>query len=246
MKPASLQTKSPGALVQVAIDATSMEEGMRLADAAIRAGADWLEAGTPFIHAEGMHGIQALRTRFPDVPIVADLKTMDGGRIESVMAAQAGATHVVVMARSDDATIQAAVAAGQEHGFRVMGDDLGCADRVSAARRLEKLGCDFVIHHVGLDEREAFLARTGRRWSPLDQLREIAAAVSIPVGTVGGLSIDEAAATSEHGASIVILATPLTVAADDFSSVEPDVEAAIRTVCRRVHARGAGATPSRH
>ncbi len=43
-------------VVQVAIDATSMDEGIRLADAAIRAGVDWLEAGTPFIHAEGMHG----------------------------------------------------------------------------------------------------------------------------------------------------------------------------------------------
>ena len=48
-------------VVQVAIDATSMDEGIRLADAAIRAGVDWLEAGTPFIHAEGMHGIRTLR-----------------------------------------------------------------------------------------------------------------------------------------------------------------------------------------
>lgn len=222
-------------VVQVAIDATSMNEATRLADAAMRAGADWLEAGTPFIHAEGMHGIRALRARFPDVPIVADLKTMDGGHIESVMAAQAGATHVVVMARADESTIRAAVQAGRDHGFDVMGDDLGCPDRIAAARRLDELGCDIVIHHVGLDEREVKFARTGRRWSPLDQLRDVAAAVSVPVGAVGGMTVDEAASTPNHGASIVILATPLTVASNDFSAVEPNVEAAIRSVCRRVH-----------
>ncbi len=222
-------------VVQVAIDATSMDEGIRLADAAIRAGVDWLEAGTPFIHAEGMHGIRALRARFPNVPIVADLKTMDGGHIESTMAAQAGATHVVVMARSDDSTIRVAVQAGRDHGFQVMGDDLGCLDRISAARRLEELGCDFVIHHIGLDEREASFARTGHRWSPLDRLRDVAAAVSVPVAAVGGMTVEEAAGTPDHGASIVILATPLTVPANDFSTVEPDVEATIRSVCRRVH-----------
>lgn len=45
----------------------------------MRAGIDYLEAGTPLILAEGMHGVRALRERFPDTPIVADLKTMDGG-----------------------------------------------------------------------------------------------------------------------------------------------------------------------
>ena len=29
------------------------------------AGVDWLEAGTPLIIAEGMHGVRALRGRFP-------------------------------------------------------------------------------------------------------------------------------------------------------------------------------------
>ncbi len=48
-------------VVQVAIDVTSMEEAMSLAKSAIRAGADWLEAGTPFIQVEGMRGIRELR-----------------------------------------------------------------------------------------------------------------------------------------------------------------------------------------
>ena len=33
---------------------------------ALRAGVDWLEAGTPLIIAEGMNGVRALRERFPE------------------------------------------------------------------------------------------------------------------------------------------------------------------------------------
>jgi len=46
---------------------------------ALRAGVDWLEAGTPLIIAHGMLGVKKLRERFLKTPIVADLKTMDGG-----------------------------------------------------------------------------------------------------------------------------------------------------------------------
>ena len=45
-----------------------------------------------------------------------------------------------------------------------MGDNLGAEDKVAAARRLEDLGCDFVIHHIGYDERRG-LGR-GRQTSP--------------------------------------------------------------------------------
>ncbi len=38
---------------------------MRTADMAVRAGVDWLEAGTPLIIAEGMRGVRELRARYP-------------------------------------------------------------------------------------------------------------------------------------------------------------------------------------
>jgi len=66
-------------IVQISLDVISIPEALDTARAAIRSGVDWLEAGTPLIIAEGMNGVRALRDEFPDVPIVADLKTMDGG-----------------------------------------------------------------------------------------------------------------------------------------------------------------------
>src|SRR5277367_4909754 len=160
-------------IVQISLDLTSIPEALETARLALRAGVDWLEAGTPLIIAEGMNGVRALRAEFPGVPIVADLKTMDGGWLEAQMMAQAGATHVVVMERAHPETIKVVVKAGKDFGVEVMGDNLGAPDMVAAAKRLEDLGCDFVVHHIGYDQRRGIVASGGTCPSPLDQLREV-------------------------------------------------------------------------
>jgi 3-keto-L-gulonate-6-phosphate decarboxylase len=84
-------------VVQISLDVTTIEEALETAELAVRSGVDWLEAGTPLILAEGLRCIRELRARFPQTPIVADLKTMDGGYLEAEMMAKAGANYVVVM-----------------------------------------------------------------------------------------------------------------------------------------------------
>ena len=51
-------------VVQVSLDLTDIHEAMEMAHTAMRAGVDWLEAGTPFILAEGLHGVKALPKNF--------------------------------------------------------------------------------------------------------------------------------------------------------------------------------------
>ncbi len=224
--------------VQISLDVTSIPEALDTAGMAIRAGVDWLEAGTPLIIAEGMNGVRALRERFPDTPIVADLKTMDGGWLEAELMARAGADIVVVMARAHEETIKCVVRAGRDLGIRVMGDNLGSPDMVGAAKFLEDMGCDFVIHHIGYDERRGIAARGGRMPSPLDQLRDVVQACSVPVQAVGGLTIEQAIRTPEYGAPLVVLGAPLTIDADAFRTASGDVEGSLRLICEKVHAYG--------
>lgn len=127
-------------IVQISLDIINMDEALETAAMAMRAGVDWLEAGTPLILAEGLYGVKKLREAFPSVPIVADLKTMDGGYLEAEMMAKAGATHVVVMARAHEETIRCVVKAGKDYGIKVMGDNLGCPDMVAAISVLIKPG----------------------------------------------------------------------------------------------------------
>ncbi|MCU0721346.1 MAG: orotidine 5'-phosphate decarboxylase [Pirellula sp.] len=222
-------------IVQISLDLTNIDEALETAEMAMRAGVDWLEAGTPLILAEGLHGIRALRSRFPNTPIVADLKTMDGGYLEAEMMAKAGATHVVVMARAHEETIRCVVKAGRDFGVQVMGDNMICPDMVAGAKWLEDLGCDFVIHHIGYDERRGIAARGERMPSPLDQLREVVQAVRIPVQAVGGLSLEQAIACPSYGAPLVVLGAPLTIDADAFKTASGDLEASLRLICERIH-----------
>src|SRR3954454_4148538 len=182
-------------IVQLSLDLTSIDEAIETAAVAVDAGVDWLEAGTPLLLAHGLHAVEKLRARFPDHSIVADLKTMDAGYLETEMMAKAGATLVVVMGRAHEATIRKSVEAGQKFGVGVMGDNLAAADRVACARWLESLGVDFIVHHIGFDER-----RMVKGLSPMDELDAVVGAVSVPVQAVGGLTIQQAIACPSHGA----------------------------------------------
>lgn len=225
-------------IVQISLDLTDLDEALQTADMALQAGVDWLEAGTPLILAHGMNGVRALRDRFPKVPIVADLKTMDGGWLEAEIMAQAGATHVVVMARAHEETIVQVVKAGRDFNLQVMGDNLACPDMVAGAKYLEELGCDYVIHHIGYDERRGIAARGESMPSPLDQLAAVVEAVQVPVQAVGGLTIEQAIRTPTYGAPLVVLGAPLVIDADEFQTASGDVAAALRQICQQVHGYG--------
>src|SRR6188474_2612450 len=225
-------------IVQISLDVVDIDEALATAEMALRAGVDWLEAGTPLIIAEGMNGVRALRERFPQTPIVADLKTMDGGYLEAELMARAGATHVVVMARAHEETLKCVVKAGRDFGVKVMGDNLGCPDMVAGARMIEDLGCDFVIHHIGYDERRGIAAAGKRMPSPLDQLKAVVAAVNVPVQAVGGLTLEQAVRTPEYGAPLVVIGAPLAVDADSFRTADGNLEGSLRIICERVHAYG--------
>src|SRR5436190_21886774 len=113
-------------IVQISLDLTNIDEALETGAMALRAGVDWLEAGTPLLLAEGLHGVKKLREAFPNVPIVADLKTMDGGYLEVEMMAKAGASYVVVMGRAHAETVKCVVKAGRDFGVQVMGDNMIC------------------------------------------------------------------------------------------------------------------------
>ncbi|MBX3277378.1 MAG: orotidine 5'-phosphate decarboxylase [Acidobacteria bacterium] len=221
-------------IVQLSLDLTDINEAIATARTAVEAGVDWLEAGTPLILAEGLNCVRALRAEFPDHPIVADLKTMDGGYLEAEMMAKAGATHVVVMARAHEETIKCVVAAGRDHGVKVMGDNLGCQDKAAASRRMEDLGVDYIVHHTGYDERNGIFASTGRRLSPLDDLDAVVSAVNIPVQAVGGLSIEEAINMPKRGAPLVVIGAPLAIDANSFNVASGDLKGLLQEITRRI------------
>jgi len=199
-------------ILQISLDLTSIKEALEMAEVAVEAGVDWIEVGTPLLLAEGLHAVAALRERFPDHPIVADLKTMDGGYLETEMMAKAGATHVVVMGVAHPATIRAVVKAARDYNIQVMGDIMAAPDPVAAAKLLEENGVDYIIVHTSFDERGEDPER-----SPFDHLDAVFKAVTIPIQAVGGLTIEQAAEMPKKGAPLVVVGAPLVIDKKEFS-----------------------------
>lgn len=216
-------------IVQVSLDVETIEQAVQLAEVAVRAGVDWLEAGTPLILGEGLHAVRALKERFPGKLLVADLKTMDGGYLEAEMMAKAGADMVVVMGVAHPATIRAVVRAARDYNIKVMGDVLAAPDKVACARMMEEIGVDYIIVHTGYDERREVI-----RASPLDDLEAIVNAVKIPVQAVGGLSIEQAVDTLQMGADIVVIGAPLAIDADKFAAASGNLESVLQEVVLQI------------
>ncbi len=226
------------ATVQLSLDLIELTEAFEAAEIGIRAGIDWLEIGTPLIIAEGTRGVHELRARYPDTPLVADLKIMDGGFLEAQMMARAGANMVVVMGQAHNETVELVIKAGHDFGVKVMGDNMAMPDPVTGAKQLEDLGCDYIVHHIGFDMRTLRTRRGLHAPTPLDRLREIVNAVSIPVQAVGGLTIQQAIDLPAYGAPMVVVGAPLAIDAHAFRSATGDLEGTLRLICDRVHAYG--------
>ncbi len=175
-----------------------MDRAVQIAKEAVEGGADWIEAGTPLIKSEGMNAVRELKKALPEKKIVADMKTVDTGSMEVEMAAKAGAGVVVILAASDDSTIEDALRAARQFGVEIMGDLLGTPDPVARSKELEALGVDYICVHVGIDQQ-----MMGR--DTIDFLKEIVDEVKVPVAVAGGIDAASAAEAVASGAFAVVV-----------------------------------------
>jgi len=185
-------------ILQVALDFIDLPRALKLAGEALEGGADWIEAGTPLIKSTGLDAVRELRKKFPRATLVADMKTMDVGRIEVESAAKAGADVVVVLGLASDSTIRECVEAGRHYGAKIMVDLLEVDQLLERAREIEKMGADYIGLHTSVDEQmEGKVSFQG--------VRTIAGKTGIPVAVAGGVNSENAHKAVEAGANIIIV-----------------------------------------
>jgi len=205
-------------ILQIALDLTDLPRALRICGQALRAGFDWVEVGTPLIKASGTRGIMALRRNFPDATIVADMKIMDAGRLESEIATKAGANIVTCLGVASSRTIREAARAAHSLGGRLMLDLINHPLASRRAREAKRLGVDYVLVHVGKDE------QLGRR-SPLADLERVARSTDLPIAVAGGLNVRKAILAVRKGASVVIVGAAITHAKDVMRTARDYVRA---------------------
>jgi len=185
-------------VLQVALDFLNLKRALKVAEAAVLGGADWLEAGTPLIKSEGLDSVRELRRRYPHHTIVADMKIMDVGRIEAESAFKAGADVVCVLGAADDSVIKECVEAARNYGGKVMVDLIGISSPLRRVKEVVRLGIDYLGMHTSIDEQM-------RGEDPFKRLREISAAVDIPIAVAGGINSETAAEALNAGATVIIV-----------------------------------------
>ena len=89
-------------IIQIALDYPTIDEALSMAEIGVRAGVDWIEAGTPLIVAQGVGTIGKLKRAFPSYPVLADYKTMDSGGKNNVITKQQGGDVMTVCGNAPD------------------------------------------------------------------------------------------------------------------------------------------------
>ncbi len=200
-------------ILQVALDFINLRRAVDVAREAVDSGVDWIEAGTPLIKSEGLDSIRVLRKEFPSTTIVADMKTMDAGRVEMETAAKAGADIAVVMGSATDATIKECISAGKNYGIKVEVDLLGITDCVSRSIEVEKWGVDFIGIHTAIDEQM-------QGSSPFERLKEICSNVNIPGAVAGGINSETVVDAVNEGKKIIVVGGAICKATDIKTATE--------------------------
>ncbi len=192
-------------VLQIALDFVNLSRALKIADLAVKGGADWIEAGTPLIKSEGLDAVRALRGKFPKKIIIADMKTMDAGRIEVESAAKAGADVVCVLAAASESTIKEAVRAGKNYGVKVEADLIGIGENelCKTAGKMERIGVDYLGVHCPIDDQMkgegSFL-----------RLSKVSKTVNIPIAAAGGINKETVLKAVKAGADIVVVGGAIT------------------------------------
>ncbi|MCE9583055.1 MAG: orotidine 5'-phosphate decarboxylase [Planctomycetes bacterium] len=209
-------------VLQVALDFLELKRALELAAEAVRGGAEWLEAGTPLIKSVGLDSVRELRRHFPKHTIVADLKTMDAGRIEMEAAAKAGANIGTVSGTASESTIIECIEVGRHYGMDVHVDLLNVPDPAGLAKKCEGWGAHHVGIHMPIDDQM-------RGKTATELLRTVRAATGLPIAVAGGLNSETVVDILEAGGNILIVGGAITKA--------PDAEKATRDILKAIQTR---------
>lgn len=204
-------------LLQIALDFTKLNQAVKLAMLFPKKKATILEVGTPLIKSWGVTPVKVFRAVPGEHLVLADTKSVDTGRLEASLMADAGADAVTVLALAPDETIGEMVDYGRERGLTIYGDLIGARNYLEEAKRLKKLGIDVILLHIGIDVQK----RLGLRASEMIELvNKISKEFSGPVAVAGGIKPNEVDKIINAGASIVIIGGGITKAKDPVEAFQ--------------------------
>jgi bifunctional enzyme Fae/Hps len=205
--------------LQIALDAPSLEGAKKVIEQLPGSDRIILEVGTPFIKRYGTRGINELRQIAKDKFIIADLKTLDVGKVEVDIAYEDTADAVVAAGLAPAETLDATVSESRRLGIYAVIDMLNVEDVLGKLKSIKEFP-DIVILHRGIDQ------ETGRS-SGLERIKIIRQAFpnkKFLIAVAGGIVPETAKEALELGADILIVGRYVTQSKDIERSVRDFLE----------------------
>jgi bifunctional enzyme Fae/Hps len=205
--------------IQISLDIPDLGRNKKIIASLPRSDRIILELGTPLIKRYGTKVISELREIARDVFFVADLKTLDVGKVEADLAYEETADAVVAAGLAPVETLNAFIHEAKRLGIYAAVDMLNVQDPVKKLRMLKEFP-DIVVLHRGIDQ------ETGRTLGLelIHELRQAFKDTRFLIAVAGGIVPETAKEALEKGADILVVGR--------YVTQSKDVERAVRELLK--------------
>ncbi|MHA2037644.1 MAG: bifunctional 5,6,7,8-tetrahydromethanopterin hydro-lyase/3-hexulose-6-phosphate synthase [Promethearchaeota archaeon] len=218
--------------IQVALDHPALEKQIKVVKQLPKSDRIILEIGTPFLKKYGVESIKQIREVAKEKFIVADLKTLDVGKLEVDFAFDATADAVVASGLAATASLDKFILEAQRMGIHAFVDTMEVKDPIEKLNSLKQTP-DVVILHRAIDVEQSAAGEVSHdaaqkaRWGLVPKIKELykgqkkaSGKDRVLVAVAGGIEPRTATYALEQGADILIVGR--------FIASAKDVEFAMR------------------
>jgi bifunctional enzyme Fae/Hps len=210
--------------LQISLDAPSVENAKKVLSQLPGSDRLIIEVGTPLIKRYGTKVIGDLRQVAKDSFMVADLKTLDVGKVEADIAYEDTADAVVAAGLAPPETLDAFVHEAKRLGIYAVIDMLNVDDVLGKLQSLKNFP-DIVILHRGIDQESGRTCGLER----IQMIRKAFPNKKFLIAVAGGIVPETAKEALEQGADILIVGRYVTQSRDieravrDFLELTPSM-----------------------
>lgn len=196
--------------VQVALDLDNIDTMEKIINAVPDRERILLEAGTPLIKKFGVGVVSKIREIRPDAFIIADLKTLDVGRVEIKMAADETADAVAISGLGTIESIEKAIHEAQKQGIYSILDMMNVDNFKEKLTQIKSdLKPNIVLLHRNVDL-ETSMAEKGEdtsnmtEWGNIKEIKKLIGSGGL-VAVAGGVTPEKVDEAIESGADIIVV-----------------------------------------
>ncbi|MBT0159004.1 bifunctional 5,6,7,8-tetrahydromethanopterin hydro-lyase/3-hexulose-6-phosphate synthase [Candidatus Bathyarchaeota archaeon A05DMB-2] len=210
--------------LQISLDNPSLENAKKVIQQLPGSDRIIIEVGTPLIKRYGTRVISDLRQVAKDTFMVADLKTLDVGKVEADIAYEDTADAVVAAGLAPPETLDAFVHEAKRLGIYAVVDMLNVDDVLGKLQSLKEFP-DIVILHRGIDQESGRTCGLER----IQMIRQAFPDKKFLIAVAGGIVPETAKEALEQGADILVVGRYVTQSKDieravrDFLELTPSM-----------------------